>query len=272
MFQAPCGLGASGAGKAAWATMREAEHSAEAPWLPWTPCSARVERKRHARIDPSPCNCMSPRRGQLLWRRQHQMARRYGRRPHRRGARVEGSQRAIVLRFDLGDDVVTAEADATIRCGATRLQPDDEEFAETSALVARERRLPEQRRAAGAVRVQSRGEVRQGAGHRHPHEGLRHPARGGRLPPVRQLLVGVRADDIAAIRIPACASIEAQRALTPTAPSTWKQQQAEAESTNPCCKRSTLFRGEVELRRARGGMKPSCRARSRRRADGQRAC
>ena len=51
---------------------------------------------------------------------------------------AKGSQRANVLRFDLGDDTVTAEADDDPLWRDALATWLDEEFAETSALVARE--------------------------------------------------------------------------------------------------------------------------------------
>ena len=51
---------------------------------------------------------------------------------------AKGSQRANVLRFDLGDDTVIAEADDDPLWRDALATWLDEEFAETSALVARE--------------------------------------------------------------------------------------------------------------------------------------
>ena len=73
---------------------------------------------------------------------------------------AKGSQRANVLRFDLGDDTVTAEADDDPLWRDALATWLDEEFAETSALVdVAEQYQAEQWRAAGAVHL-GRGEVR----------------------------------------------------------------------------------------------------------------
>ena len=127
----------------------------------------------------------------------------------------KGSQRANVLRFDLGDDVVTAEADDDPLWRDALTTWLDEEFAETSALVAREN---DARQNNGEQPVPfAWAEVKFGAG---PVIAIRMkdsaipPEAAGFVARARQLLVGgaFGADDIAAIRIPACASIEAQRA------------------------------------------------------------
>ena len=112
---------------------------------------------------------------------------------------AKGSQRANVLRFDLGDDAVTAEADDDPLWRDALATWLDEEFAETSALVARE------------------NDARQNNGER-PVIAIRMkdssipPEAAGFVARARQLLAGgaFGADAIAAIRIPACASIEAQ--------------------------------------------------------------
>ena len=121
---------------------------------------------------------------------------------------AKGSQRANVLRFDLGDE---ADDDPPWRDAlATWL---DEEFAETSALVAREN---DARQNNGEQPVPfTWAEVKFGAG---PVIAIRMkdssipPEAAGFVARARQLLAGgaFGADAIAAIRIPACASIEAQ--------------------------------------------------------------
>ena len=125
----------------------------------------------------------------------------------------KGSQRANVLRFDLGDDVMTAEADDDPLWRDALTTWLDEEFAETSALVAREN---DARQNNGEQPVPfAWAEVKFGAG---PVIAIRMkdsaipPEAAGFVARARQLLVGgaFGADDIAAIRIPACASIEAQ--------------------------------------------------------------
>lgn len=127
----------------------------------------------------------------------------------------KGSQRANVLRFDLGDDMVTAEAedDPLWRDALTTWL--DEEFAETSALVAREN---DARRNNGKPAVPfAWAEVKFGTA---PVIAIRMkdssipPEAAGFVARARQLLASgtFGADPIAAIRIPACVSIEAQRA------------------------------------------------------------
>lgn len=127
----------------------------------------------------------------------------------------KGSQRANVLRFDVGDDVVTGEGqlDPLWRDAlATWL---DEEFAETSALVARENDARENN---GQQAVPfTWAEVKFGSG---PVIAIR--MKGSAIPPeaagfvarARTLLSTntFGSDPIAAIRIPACASIASQRA------------------------------------------------------------
>ena len=126
----------------------------------------------------------------------------------------KGSQRANVLRFDLGDDVVTAEADDDSLWRDALVTWLDEEFAETSALVAREN---DARRNNGERVVPfTWAEVKFGTG---PVIAIRMkdssipPEAAGFVARARQLLtVGTfGSDPIAAIRIPACVSIEAQR-------------------------------------------------------------
>ena len=126
---------------------------------------------------------------------------------------AKGSQRANVLRFDLGDDAVTAEADDDPLWRDALATWLDEEFAETSALVAREN---DARQNNGEQPVPfTWAEVKFGAG---PVIAIRMkdssipPEAAGFVARARQLLAGgaFGADAIAAIRIPACASIEAQ--------------------------------------------------------------
>lgn len=128
---------------------------------------------------------------------------------------AKGSQRANVLRFDFGDDAVTAEADDDPLWRDALVTWIDEEFAETSALVAREN---DARRNNGERPVPfAWAEVKFGRG---PVIAIRMkdsaipPEAAGFVARARQLLAGgaFGADPIAAIRIPACASIEAQRA------------------------------------------------------------
>lgn len=127
----------------------------------------------------------------------------------------KGSQRANVLRFDLGDDAVAAEADDDPLWRDALTTWLDEEFAETSALVAREN---DARRNNNERPVPfTWAEVKFGAG---PVIAIRMkdssiPAEAaGFVARARQLLANgtFGADAIASIRIPACASIEAQRA------------------------------------------------------------
>ena len=147
----------------------------------------------------------------------------------------KGSQRANVLRFDLGDDVVTAEA------------------AETSALVAREN---DARQNNGEQPVPfAWAEVKFGAG---PVIAIRMkdsaipPEAAGFVARARQLLVGgaFGADDIAAIRIPACASIEAQRADAHRA-EYLEAQQYEAEH-RPVLQEVDRYSEEVDLATGEG--------------------
>ena len=133
---------------------------------------------------------------------------------------AKGSQRANVLRFDLGDDIefdvgmnaVDEDAEDPLWEGAVTTWL-DEEFAETSALVAREN---DARQNNGEQPVPfTWAEVKFGAG---PVIAIRMkdssipPEAAGFVARARQLLAGgaFGADAIAAIRIPACASIEAQ--------------------------------------------------------------
>ena len=109
-----------------------------------------------------------------------QLARRFGAVAPTEVVRADkGSQRANVLRFDVGDDAVTAGADVDALWRDALASWLDEEFAETSALAAREN---DARRVNGARPVSfTWAEVRfgTGPGHRRPHEGIRHPRRGG---------------------------------------------------------------------------------------------
>ncbi|OUO92138.1 hypothetical protein B5F40_02080 [Gordonibacter sp. An230] len=143
-----------------------------------------------------------------------QLARRFGAvAPTEVVQAAKGSQRANVLRFDVGDDAVTAEDDALWRDALASWL--DEEFAETSALVAREN---DARRANGTRPVPfTWAEVKFGTG---PVIAVR--MKGSVIPEeaagfvarARVLLAAgaFGADAVAAIRIPACASIAAQRA------------------------------------------------------------
>ena len=68
-----------------------------------------------------------------------QLARRFGAVAPTEVVRADkGSQRANVLRFDVGDDAVTAGADVDALWRDALASWLDEEFAETSALAARE--------------------------------------------------------------------------------------------------------------------------------------
>lgn len=128
---------------------------------------------------------------------------------------VKGSQRANVLRFDFGDDAVTSEADEDPLWRDALVTWIDEEFAETSALVAREN---DARRNNGEDPVPfAWAEVRFGSGpviairmkdSSIPLEAAGFVARARQL--LREGAFG--ADPIVAIRIPACVSIDAQRA------------------------------------------------------------
>lgn len=127
----------------------------------------------------------------------------------------KGSQRANVLRFDLGDDVVTTEADDDSLWRDALVTWLDEEFAETSALVAREN---DARRNNGERAVPfAWAEVKFGTGPviaiRMKDSSIPSEA-AGFVARARQLLASgtFGADPIAAIRIPACVSIEAQKA------------------------------------------------------------
>lgn len=127
----------------------------------------------------------------------------------------KGSQRSNVLRFDLSDDAVVERAggDAVWRDALTAWL--DEEFDETSALVAREN---DARRNNGQRAVPFQwAEVKFGMG---PVIAIRMkgsaiPAEAaGYVARARTLLVqgAFGADPVSAIRIPACAAIEVQRA------------------------------------------------------------
>ena len=165
----------------------------------------------------------------------------------------KGSQRANVLRFDQGDDVVTAEADDDPLWRDALTTWLDEEFAETSALVAREN---DARQNNGEQPVPfAWAEVKFGAG---PVIAIRMkdsaipPEAAGFVARARQLLVGgaFGADDIAAIRIPACASIEAQRADAHRA-EYLEAQQYEAEH-RPVLQEVDRYSEEVDLATGEG--------------------
>ena len=126
----------------------------------------------------------------------------------------KGSQRANVLRFDLGVDAVTVEADDDALWRQALTTWLDEEFDETSALVAREN---DARSNNGKRPVPfAWTEVKFGTG---PVIAIRMkdsaipPEAAGFVTRARMLLAdgAFGADPIAAIRIPACASIEAQQ-------------------------------------------------------------
>ena len=156
-----------------------------------------------------------------------QLARRFGAVAPTEVVRADkGSQRANVLRFDVGDDAVTAGADVDALWRDALASWLDEEFAETSALAAREN---DARRVNGARPVSfTWAEVRFGTG---PVIAVR--MKGSSIPEeaagfvarARALLAAgaFGSDTVAAIRIPACASIAAQRAdagltVKPSAP------------------------------------------------------
>ncbi|WP_080800172.1 hypothetical protein [Arabiibacter massiliensis] len=127
----------------------------------------------------------------------------------------KGSQRANVLRFDVGDDVVTGEGELDPLWRDALATWLDEEFAETSAIVARENDA----RARGGQQMVpfTWAEVKFGAG---PVIAIRMkdsaipPEAAGFVARARTLLASnaFGGDPIAAIRIPACVSIAAQRA------------------------------------------------------------
>ena len=154
-----------------------------------------------------------------------QLARRFGAVAPTEVVRADkGSQRANVLRFDVGDDAVTAEADVDALWRDVLASWLDEEFVET--LAAREN---DARRVNGARPVSfTWAEVRFGTG---PVIAVR--MKGSAIPEeaagfvarARALLAAgaFGSDPVAAIRIPACASIAAQRAdagltVKPSAP------------------------------------------------------
>ena len=156
---------------------------------------------------------------------------------------AKGSQRANVLRFDLGDDAVTAEADDDPLWRDALATWLDEEFAETSALVAREN---DARQNNGEQPVPfTWAEVKFGAG---PVIAIRMkdssipPEAAGFVARARQLLAGgaFGADAIAAIWNRSCTR----------------------RRTVPKRRKSTGIPKRWTLRRARGGP-TSCRARSR---------
>lgn len=135
----------------------------------------------------------------------------------------KGSQRANVLRFDVGDDAVATEAetDSLWRDALTTWL--DEEFDETSALVARENNARENNGERAVLFTWT--EVKFGTG---PVVAIRMrdssiPAEAaGFVARARELAVSgaFGADPIASIRIPACVSIEAQRSAAQTGDST----------------------------------------------------
>lgn len=126
----------------------------------------------------------------------------------------KGLQRANVLRFDVGDDILTGEAENNPLWRDALSSWLDEEFAETSALVAREN---DARRNNGEEAVRfAWAEVKFGSG---PVIAVRMkdsaipPEAAGFVARARTLLAqgAFGYDPIAAIRIPACVSIAAQR-------------------------------------------------------------
>ena len=125
----------------------------------------------------------------------------------------KGSQRANVIEFDVGMNAVDEDAEDPLWEGALTTWL-DEEFAETSALVARENDA--RRNNGDPVLPFSWAEVRFGAG---PAIAVRMvessipEAAAGYVGRARTLLRAgaLGADPIEVIRIPACASIAAQR-------------------------------------------------------------
>lgn len=127
----------------------------------------------------------------------------------------KGSQRSNVLRFDLGADEVVAEAQSDPLWRDALVTWLDEEFDETSALVAREN---DARKNNGQHPVPfAWAEAKFGTG---PVIAIRMkdsaipPEAAGYVARARELLANgaFGADPIAVIRIPACVSIEAQQA------------------------------------------------------------
>lgn len=127
----------------------------------------------------------------------------------------KGSQRSNVLRFDLSDDVVADQAEADPLWHDALITWLDEEFDETSALVAREN---DARKNNGSPTVPFQwAEVKFGMG---PVIAIRMvssaiPAEAaGYVARARTLLAqgAFGADPVSSIRIPACATIEVQRA------------------------------------------------------------
>lgn len=128
---------------------------------------------------------------------------------------AKGSQRSNVLRFDLSDDAAAWQADADALWRDALAAWLDEEFDETSALVAREN---DARCNSGQQAVPFQwAEVKFGRG---PVIAIRMigsaiPAEAaGYVARARALLAGgaFGADPVSSIRIPACAAIEVQRA------------------------------------------------------------
>ena len=140
-----------------------------------------------------------------------QLARRFGAVAPTEVVRADkGSQRANVLRFDVGDDAVTAGADVDALWRDALASWLDEEFAETSALAAREN---DARRVNGARPVSfTWAEVRFGTG---PVIAVR--MKGSSIPEeaagfvarARALLAAgaFGSDTVAAIRIPAFGAV-----------------------------------------------------------------
>ena len=127
----------------------------------------------------------------------------------------KGSQRSNVLRFDLSDDVVADQAEADPLWHDALITWLDEEFDETSALVAREN---DARKNNGASTVPFQwAEVKFGRG---PIIAIRMiasaipPEAAGYVARARTLLAQgtFGADPVSSIRIPACAAIDVQRA------------------------------------------------------------
>ena len=177
----------------------------------------RVERNRHARLHPpSRASEHRSRRGKLPRRRRPAGAPLRSRRPHRGGSRrqrIAAGERPAVRRGGRRGDgrgrrrrPVARRARVVARRGVRR---------DERARGARERRPPRQRREAGVVHLGG-GEVRDGAGHRRPHEGIRHPRkrRPDSSPAPARCWPQGRSAPIPSppSASPACASIAAQRA------------------------------------------------------------
>ena len=144
--------------------MMQTEHPAEAPRPIWTRFAlGRVERNRHARPIHPPVRLNIVLDEESYREGGDQLARRFGAVAPTEVVRADkGSQRANVLRFDVGDDAVTAGADVDALWRDALASWLDEEFAETSALAAREN---DARRVNGARPVSfTWAEVRFGTG------------------------------------------------------------------------------------------------------------